>query len=586
MNKKFVSVVLSIILALNCCAFSVFADDSISVSADGALELMNSMCDYLEAQTKNDRISLFHLVHSYMSTDAGVDYMISLVDDRTDVGGNALVNGYIDSFGVTDEKKAQLKFFLEFAKSIPTATRVEAYRILDDREEYTGALTAEQEQALNDVYGAFIDTDLANMLANDHGLNKKVIFNFLITMCREIVVTDSASDANDFDLYSIDPIFASRIVNVFGGMSTLNGTSWTTGADFMNILINTLNSSPTFTDALNASAKMLLGRDDVALYITRPQEPTKIEISTDDELVHPELTPITFTAEVSPAGANENLIEWYVNGVKQNVTGKTFTFTPPAYGDYKIHASVKNDAGETIVSEFKAVYQGTIIVPTPTPTPVPTRRPGSGSGGAVINPTANPTEELPQIPAPESVAESSYPDAQGHWAKDYIEAVSKAGILKGYEDGNIRPDFGVTREEMAVLLSRLLNVEDRPVSGMIAYDDNADIQEYANKAVYILSDMKVYIGYDDNTFRPQNVLTREEIMLVFSRILAKIDSKELTFKDDADISLWAYDAVQQLCAYGIVDGYPDGTVKPGADVTRAEAAVMIYKLLYRTGKLN
>lgn len=590
MSKKFIALVLSMVLALNCFAVGVFADSGITVSADGALELLNSMCDYLEAQTKEERISLFHLVHSYMSSDAGVDYMISLVDDRTDVEGNALVNGYIDSFGVSEEQKAQLKFFLKFAKSIPTETRVEAYRMLDDREEYAGDLTSEQEQALTDVYETFLDTALADMLANDHGLNKKVIFNFLITIGKEVVVTDSASNANDYDLYAINPDFASKIVRVFSDTPTLNGTTWTTGADFMNILIGTVNESATFTDALNASTKAVLGRDDIGIYVPRAAEAAEIEVDTTDPLIQQQLTPITFTAQITPAGANHNLIEWYVNGVKQNVTGETFVFTPPAFGEYKIQAAVRNDAGELIKSEFKAIYQGSIVIPTSTPSN------GTGSGGgtpsytypsSTSTPTPTPpSDELTEIPAPEAVETSSYSDAQNHWAKDYLEALNKNGILKGYEDGTVKPDFGVTREEMAVLLTRILGVSEKASTGMMAYTDHSDIQSYAREAVYVLSDMGIYKGYDDGSFMPQNILTREEIMLLFSRILSKIDAKEIAFTDSGDISLWAYNAIQQLCAYGIVSGYPDGSVKPGADVTRGEAAVMIYKLLYRMGKIN
>ena len=93
------------------------------------------------------------------------------------------------------------------------------------------------------------------------------------------------------------------------------------------------------------------------------------------------------------------------------------------------------------------------------------------------------------------------------------------------------------------------------------------------------------MGYDDGSFKPKQVISREEIMALFDRILDDIEPKAVNFTDNADISPWAAGAVEQMVTYGIVGGYPDGSLRPSANVTRAEAGVMIYKLMFRRGTL-
>lgn len=581
MNKKVISLILTVVLAINCFAVTAFASSSVDASADNAILLLNRMCDYLEAQTKDDRIALFNFVHSYMSTDAGVDYMIGLVDDGTD---SDLVNGYIASFGITDSDREMLKFFLRFAKCIPTADRVEAYSRLDDRDEFVPnpAFSAEETAAMDTVYNAFIDTDLQNMLTTDHGLNKMVIFNFLIALGKNVTVTDAYSDANDFDIYAVNPNFASRIVNEFSDVKLINGKTWTTGADFMAILLDTINSSDTFTNEINAATKLLLGRDDVGIYTARKSDATTVSISTSDELIGTELQTVNFTASVSPNDVNTNLIVWYVNGVKQPVVGDSFSYTPNEYGAYEIVAAYVTSIGVEVRSDSATIYQ---LPAGSKPTTKPTEGTTGGSGYMPNTPSTTSKPGTGVIPAPEASSTSSYNDMNGHWANDYVETLSKMNILRGNDDGSFGPDFGVTREDVAVLLVRILGIENETATTDLTYTDSEAIADYAKNAVALLSERGIYKGYDDGSFMPKNVLTREEIMSLFGRIFGSDNASDIKFEDKGDISEWAYEYVQQMYAYGVVNGYPDNTIKPLNDVTRAEAAVMIYNLLYRLAKI-
>jgi len=88
-------------------------------------------------------------------------------------------------------------------------------------------------------------------------------------------------------------------------------------------------------------------------------------------------------------------------------------------------------------------------------------------------------------------------------------------------------------------------------------------------------------GYLDGTFRPERKLTRAEFAALVCRF-AKLNAAddELTFPD-IDESHWAYDEVQALCASGLVQGYEDGTFRPENEISRAEVMTVVNKLLGR-----
>jgi len=140
---------------------------------------------------------------------------------------------------------------------------------------------------------------------------------------------------------------------------------------------------------------------------------------------------------------------------------------------------------------------------------------------------------------------------------------------------------------MAVILTRVLGVEGQQAANPVAFNDHDAIQPYAVDAVYKLVEMGVYKGYGEGHFAPQQVLTREEISALFSRVLGQaglVNNAE--FEDHHEIADWFEADVENLVNYGVINGYPDDSFRPKNDVTRAEAAVMLYKTLYRMGILK
>ena len=91
---------------------------------------------------------------------------------------------------------------------------------------------------------------------------------------------------------------------------------------------------------------------------------------------------------------------------------------------------------------------------------------------------------------------------------------------------------------------------------------------------------RIISGYDENTFGPDNLITREQAAVIIARAaqLAEVTGW-LDFTDSQAISAWAKPRVAAAVKAGFISGYPDGSFKPQGDTTRAEAAVIISKLL-------
>ena len=87
-------------------------------------------------------------------------------------------------------------------------------------------------------------------------------------------------------------------------------------------------------------------------------------------------------------------------------------------------------------------------------------------------------------------------------------------------------------------------------------------------------------GYGDRRFGPDDPITREQIAIMTARAMQlEATSEELAFTDRDDISPWAVKDVAAVVAHGLMRGYPDGTFRPQAIASRAEAAVVIAALL-------
>lgn len=184
--------------------------------------------------------------------------------------------------------------------------------------------------------------------------------------------------------------------------------------------------------------------------------------------------------------------------------------------------------------------------------------------------------------------ENPFYDTDFHWAKDMIKGVYEKGIVNGVIlDGKpmFMPDNNITREEFAVIVCNYLGID---ISGIGEYDlsvfaDNEQISEWAKPYVAAAFDVGALNGKADGdkvNFAPKDTLTRAETMTVLGRVLEEDDEEyeELLFTDAQEIPDWAKEYVLKMVNKGFVSGYNDGTLKPGGNVLRAEAATIIFKM--------
>ena len=152
--------------------------------------------------------------------------------------------------------------------------------------------------------------------------------------------------------------------------------------------------------------------------------------------------------------------------------------------------------------------------------------------------------------------------------------------IVGYGNGEVRPQNNITRAEVATIFFRLLtdDVRDENLTKTNRYSDVASTAWY-NTAVSTLSSMGIITGYPDGTFRPNAAITRAEFAAIAARFDHDGDKTAAKFSDIANH--WAKDEISIAYNNGWITGYPDGTFGPQRDITRAETMTLVNRVLNR-----
>lgn len=170
-------------------------------------------------------------------------------------------------------------------------------------------------------------------------------------------------------------------------------------------------------------------------------------------------------------------------------------------------------------------------------------------------------------------------DSETHWAKEAISVLSSFDIIAGFEDGTFRPEGKITREQFVKLLVEVL----APRVG-----DIDDVQNFHDVSVnrwshaYIETALKGWIvdaEEEGETFRPDENITREEMAVMAARGLRLSPNEQaLTFDDEATINKHR-GYIGAIVEAGVITGYPDHTFRGSATASRAEAAVIMMRVL-------
>ena len=152
--------------------------------------------------------------------------------------------------------------------------------------------------------------------------------------------------------------------------------------------------------------------------------------------------------------------------------------------------------------------------------------------------------------------------------------------IVGYGNGQVRPQNAITRAEVATIFFRLLtdDVREENFTSTNKYTDVAAGAWY-NNAVSTLGAMGIITGYPNGTFRPNAYITRAEFAAIAARFDADGDKTLAAFSDIANH--WAKDEISVAYNNGWVDGYPGGTFGPQRNITRAETVTLVNRVLNR-----
>lgn len=152
--------------------------------------------------------------------------------------------------------------------------------------------------------------------------------------------------------------------------------------------------------------------------------------------------------------------------------------------------------------------------------------------------------------------------------------------LLGYEDGTVRPNGSISRAEVATVLFRLLkdDVRMQNLTKDNAYSDVSDTAWYST-AVSTLSKMGVISGYPDGTFRPNAPITRAEFAAMIARFDETAKSADTPFTDIS--GHWAENAIGKAYGNGWVEGSSKTVFCPESNLTRAETATLLNRVLHR-----
>ncbi|WP_433945763.1 Ig-like domain repeat protein [Paenibacillus sp. SN-8-1] len=299
-------------------------------------------------------------------------------------------------------------------------------------------------------------------------------------------------------------------------------------------------------------------------------------------------------------------------GISNGYTFVDYSTSDLSVGDHPLTAEYSGDAlfGSSVTSApyIHVVGEGTSPTPTPTPTPDPTPTP---TPGPMPTPTPTPEPVPTPVPAPEpkptpapdvevfkkdvfksgsdvelsiekKVNEAlkhqnsgfSPVDTKNHWAEQTIDIFTKLNIIRGYEDKTIRPNQDMSRGEFIAILARIFDV------GGTHKAELKDVKgHWAEKPIVQFAQAGIISGTGNGAFKPDSTITREEMVVVLSRIVnlqGAAQSSNGLVKDPIELAAEA----------GIIKGSGDGKLNPQGTAERAEALQLILNTLKLNSKIK
>ncbi len=231
------------------------------------------------------------------------------------------------------------------------------------------------------------------------------------------------------------------------------------------------------------------------------------------------------------------------------------------------------------------ITTGVVVEPDGSTRHVPTRVVQvDGRYHAVINSLTNSTYAVVWHPI-------VYRDMAAHWASDAVNDMGSRMIVEGTGGGNYSPHRDITRAEFAAIIVRGLGLKAE--NGPDSFSD-VKATDWFGSAIQTARAYGLIDGYLDGTFRPHDKITREQAMVIIAKAMKltplleqlaaqSADERLQAFGDAAEVAAWAKRSADDTIQAGIVSGRSANTLAPKSNMTRAEVAAAIQRLLQKSG---
>ncbi len=243
--------------------------------------------------------------------------------------------------------------------------------------------------------------------------------------------------------------------------------------------------------------------------------------------------------------------------------------------DSRIYINMMN-ATYKVKTDFNKVY--TTPVSDATIPTTPTGGSTGGSGGGSIGGSGSYSPSTPGSVEPTQ----KFKDLENvEWAKTAIEALAKDGVIKGKSENEFAPMDNILREESAAMLVRLFNLptpESKTGFGDVASG------EWYEDCCYAVKSSGVVNGIEDGLFGVGTYITRQDFVTIIYRamqkygISGKANEETDVFSDAESIAEYAQEPANYLKKCGIIEGKEEGRFSPTDNITRAEAAKILYSV--------
>ncbi len=173
-----------------------------------------------------------------------------------------------------------------------------------------------------------------------------------------------------------------------------------------------------------------------------------------------------------------------------------------------------------------------------------------------------------------------FEDIAGHFAADAILSSAEKGYMVGVSHTAFAPEEAMTRAQAAAICARILNLSEEPSP---FFDTKG---HWAEKQIGAMTKAGLIFGYEDGSFRPDTEMTRGEVAALLYRVIGAEYEGEVSSFPDVKPEHWSYEEITALAGKNILSGFPDGTFRPEKYLTRGEMAYLIPKIESQTKNID